>query len=40
MSAVHQGVNIKGRFVNLWGLPAFSVQSDPFDLPDFKEDII
>ena len=40
MSAVHQGVNIKGRFVNLWGLPAFSVQYDPFDLPDFKEDII
>lgn len=40
MSAVHQGVNIKGRFVNLWGLPAFSVQSDPFDLPDFKEDVI
>jgi hypothetical protein len=40
MSAVHQGVSVKGRFVNLWGLPAFSTQTDPFSLPDFKEDII
>jgi len=32
----HSGQNIKGRFVNLWSIPAFKVQTDPFGLPDFN----
>ena len=37
----HSGQNIKGRFVNLWSIPAFKVQTDPFGLPDFNtEDVL
>jgi hypothetical protein len=37
LNAEHSGQNIKGRFVNLWAVPSFNMQSDPFDLPDFSE---
>ena len=41
IGADHSGQNIKGRFVNLWGVPSFNSQVDPFDLPDFStEDTI
>ena len=40
LDAVHQGVNIKGRFVNLWGIPSFDSQTDPFNLPSFGEEIL
>tara|TARA_R110000751_G_scaffold248311_3_gene348085 strand:+ start:3373 stop:4884 length:1512 start_codon:yes stop_codon:yes gene_type:complete len=35
LGAGHSGQNIKGRFVNLWGIPSFNIQTDPFNLPDF-----
>ena len=35
LGASHSGQNIKGRFVNLWSVPSFNVQTDPFNLPDF-----
>jgi len=38
LGADHLGQNIKGRFVNLWSIPSFSAQTDPFDLPDFTGD--
>tara|TARA_R100001594_G_scaffold1044_3_gene4302 strand:- start:10194 stop:11705 length:1512 start_codon:yes stop_codon:yes gene_type:complete len=41
LGADHSGQNIKNRFVNLWAIPTFSSQTDPFDLPDFsQEDVI
>jgi hypothetical protein len=36
----HSGQNIKGRFVNLWSIPAYEVQTDPFNLPDFNTDSV
>ena len=35
LGASHSGQNIKGRFVNLWSVPSFNIQTDPFNLPDF-----
>lgn len=35
LGADHSGQNIKGRFVNLWSVPSFNTQTDPFNLPDF-----
>ena len=35
LGASHSGQNVKGRFVNLWSVPSFDTQTDPFDLPDF-----
>ena len=40
LDAVHSGVNIKGRFVNLWGIPSFDSQTDPFNLPSFGEEVL
>jgi hypothetical protein len=40
MNAEHSGANIKGRFVNLWAVPSFKTQLDPFDLPDFNSEEI
>ena len=41
LGASHSGQNIKNRFVNLWAVPVFSAQIDPFNLPNFsKEDPI
>ena len=41
LGASHSGQNIKNRFVNLWAVPVFSAQIDPFNLPNFsKEDFI
>ena len=37
LGADHSGQNIKNRFVNLWSIPTFSTQADPFDLPDFSQ---
>ena len=36
----HSGQNIKGRFVNLWSIPAYEIQTDPFNLPDFNTDSV
>ena len=38
LGADHTGQNIKNRFVNLWGVPSFNMQTDPFGLPDFSQD--
>ena len=35
LGASHSGQNVKGRFVNLWSVPSFDAQTDPFNLPDF-----
>tara|TARA_R110002020_G_scaffold213289_3_gene420020 strand:+ start:7638 stop:9149 length:1512 start_codon:yes stop_codon:yes gene_type:complete len=37
LGADHSGQNLKGRFVNLWGIPSFHIQTDPFNLPDFTD---
>tara|TARA_R110002020_G_scaffold419970_1_gene629083 strand:+ start:5286 stop:6431 length:1146 start_codon:yes stop_codon:yes gene_type:complete len=37
LGAGHSGQNIKGRFVNLWSIPSFNIQTDPFNLPDFSQ---
>ena len=37
LGADHSGQNIKGRFVNLWSIPSFTIQTDPFNLPDFTQ---
>lgn len=38
LGAGHSGQNIKGRFVNLWSIPSFNIQTDPFNLPDFSQE--
>jgi hypothetical protein len=38
LGADHSGQNIKNRFVNLWSIPTFTTQTDPFDLPDFSQE--
>jgi hypothetical protein len=38
LGADHSGQNIKGRFVNLWSIPSFNIQTDPFNLPDFSQE--
>ena len=37
LGADHSGQNLKGRFVNLWGIPSFHIQTDPFNLPNFTD---
>jgi hypothetical protein len=37
LGADHSGQNIKNRFVNLWSIPTFETQTDPFNLPDFSQ---
>ncbi len=38
LGADHSGQNIKNRFVNLWAIPTFDSQTDPFGLPDFSQE--
>lgn len=33
----HHGISIKGKFINVWSIPTFSIQNEEFNLPDIED---